>query len=223
MEITEALIYSREIERLIMALICGFIIGFDRGLKRRGAGLKTHILVCIGATVVMLTSIRLMELYPDYVGDIGRLGAQVISGVGFLGVGTIIITGNKQVRGLTTAAGLWATACIGLAIGIGYFKLAVTATLMILFTIKILGIVDDYLHEHSILRDYYIEISENRGLIEILEIVTELDFKLSNIEIKRSTVSYDSTAIMLSIEGRKHTEFIRRLHELSYVLTVQNL
>ena len=105
--------------RLTIALIVGTIIGIDREMKRRSAGIKTHVLVCLGAAIVMMTSQYMMQLYGTEAADLSRMGAQVISGVGFLGVGTIVVTGKNQIRGLTTAAGLWTCACVGLAAGIG--------------------------------------------------------------------------------------------------------
>lgn len=105
--------------RLVFSVLAGALIGIDRAMKRRGAGIKTHVLVCLGSALVMLTA-QFIRLNYEGSMDVTRLGAQVISGVGFLGVGTIIVTGHNQVRGLTTAAGLWGCACIGLAIGIGF-------------------------------------------------------------------------------------------------------
>ena len=87
--------------RLLLALIVGLVVGIDRELKRRGAGIKTHVLVCLGAAAVMITSEYLFVKFGGDL-DLSRMGAQVISGVGFLGVGTIIVTGRNQVRGLTT-------------------------------------------------------------------------------------------------------------------------
>ena len=117
--------------RLLSALIVGLTVGIDREMKRRGAGIKTHVLVCLGAALVMITSQYLMENF-DGSTDISRMGAQVISGVGFLGVGTIIVTGRNQVRGLTTAASLWVCACVGLAAGAGY----IVGVLITLATIR---------------------------------------------------------------------------------------
>ena len=106
--------------RLLFSLAVGMFIGIDRGLKRRGAGIKTHVLVCLGSAIVMLTSEYMFRTFPSAKADMARMGAQVISGVGFLGVGTIMVTGRNQVRGLTTAACLWVCACEGLAAGIGF-------------------------------------------------------------------------------------------------------
>ena len=213
----------KELIRLLAALICGVAIGFDRSIKRRGPGIRTHILVCVGATVVMLTSEKLLEFYPEYVGDIARLGAQVISGVGFLGVGTIIVTGNRHVRGLTTAAGLWATACIGLAIGIGYFKVAALATLLIVFTFRALGITEDYIHKHSILRDYYILVSGSRGVLDIMDLARGKELKLSDLEIRKSADNSDSVTVFISLEGKRHDEFIRGLQESPNVESIETI
>lgn len=106
--------------RIFAALILGCIIGLERGVKRRGAGTKTHTIVCLGSALVMLTA-QYMEVAFPGTSDMARMAAQVISGVGFLGVGTIIVSGH-QVKGLTTAASLWTCACIGVAVGIGFLE-----------------------------------------------------------------------------------------------------
>ena len=110
--------------RLTMATLFGGIIGLERGMKNRAAGFKTHILVCIGSTLAMLTN-QYIIAYMNSSADPSRLGAQVISGIGFLGAGTILVTGKQQIKGLTTAAGLWASACMGLAIGVGFYEGAI--------------------------------------------------------------------------------------------------
>ena len=99
----------------------GGIVGVEREKKGRPAGLRTYMLVCSGSALVMMTNQYLAVCYPQV--DVSRMASQVISGIGFLGAGTIILTGKNQVRGLTTAAGLWAVACLGLAIGIGFYSL----------------------------------------------------------------------------------------------------
>lgn len=109
--------------RFVLAVLCSGIIGLERGRRQHAAGLRTHLLVCIGAASVMMTS-QYLSMYFN-TGDPARLGAQVISGIGFLGAGTIIVTGRNQVRGLTTAAGLWASACMGLAIGSGFYEASI--------------------------------------------------------------------------------------------------
>jgi len=116
--------------KLMLAMVMGGIIGFERQSNKRPAGLKTHILVTLGATLVMILS---TEGFGG-VGDPARLAAQVVSGVGFLGAGTILVRG-KSVYGLTTAASLWICACLGLAIGIGFYKEALMTLGVVLFSL----------------------------------------------------------------------------------------
>ena len=123
--------------RLLIAGILGSIIGYERERSRQPAGLRTHILVCIGAALAMITSEYILQYYAssDLIRtDPARMGASVISGIGFLGAGTIIRNGGS-VRGLTTAAGLWAVACIGLACGIGFYEGALLATALTVITL----------------------------------------------------------------------------------------
>ena len=126
MELTELTI----IVRLLLALIFGGLLGLERTRKRRPAGMRTYMLVCIGSAVVMMTA-QFMLAYFD--GDPGRMPAQIISGIGFLGVGTIMVTRYNRVKGLTTAAGLWVAACMGIAIGIGFYFGALVMLLILLF------------------------------------------------------------------------------------------
>ena len=135
--------------RLTIALVVGTIIGIDREMKRRSAGIKTHVLVCLGAAIVMMTSQYMMQLYGTEAADLSRMGAQVISGVGFLGVGTIVVTGKNQIRGLTTAAGLWTCACVGLAAGIGYIEGAMLCLVFVVFTFKVLNALDHVVVKRS--------------------------------------------------------------------------
>ena len=107
--------------RLACAFICGGIIGIERSYKRRPAGFRTHILICIGAAITTLTS-QYLYLNMHYFTDMARLGAQVVAGIGFIGAGTIIVTKRQNVKGLTTAAGLWTSAIIGLAFGGGFYE-----------------------------------------------------------------------------------------------------
>ena len=107
--------------RLVLAVFCGGFIGLERERKRRPAGFRTHILICLGAAMTTLTS-QFLALNLGANTDTARLGAQVIAGVGFIGAGTIIVTKRRQVKGLTTAAGLWTAAIVGLCCGAGFFE-----------------------------------------------------------------------------------------------------
>ena len=126
--------------RVALALLIGGSIGLERGSKNQPAGFRTYMLVCLGAALVMMTNQHISERFG--LGDPSRLGAQVISGIGFLGAGTIIVTRNNRVRGLTTAAGLWSAACIGLALGIGFYEGAVVVGMAILLIMTVFQKLD---------------------------------------------------------------------------------
>ena len=120
--------------RLVLAVFLGGLIGLEREVRQRGAGLRTHILVCIGSTLIMLTSLYVFDIYKDIVNlDPGRIAAGIITGIGFLCAGTIIRYGGT-VKGLTTAASLWVTAGVGMAAGCGFYSAALFATLIV-FTV----------------------------------------------------------------------------------------
>lgn len=141
--------------RLILALLFGGIIGLERGSNRHPAGFRTHILVCVGAALAMMTNQFILQQFDT--GDPARLGAQVITGVGFLGVGTILVTGRHKIKGLTTAAGLWASACLGLAIGIGFYSGAIVAALIIFFSLTMLPRMENYFYRRSRVLEIYVE------------------------------------------------------------------
>lgn len=125
--------------RIIISLVLGGIIGYERENTGKAAGLRTHILVCIGSTIIMISNIMIFnEFHPYTTMDPTRLGAAVISGIGFLGAGTIIREG-VNIQGLTTAASIWVVGCIGLSIGSGYYFLSVFATLCIFLILKVFG------------------------------------------------------------------------------------
>ncbi len=123
--------------KMLMACLCGTLIGMERSSKNRPAGFRTHILTCLAAAVAVLTSLYIF-LEMKLPADISRIGGQVISGLGFIGAGTIVITKRLTIKGLTTAAGLWTTGIIGLAIGSGYYELGLLGTALVLFTETVL-------------------------------------------------------------------------------------
>ena len=135
------------------------MIGYERGKRKHAAGLRTHIVVCIGAASVMMLS-QFLSVYSDSSTDPSRLGAQVISGIGFLGAGSIIITGHhrgQHIKGLTTAAGLWASACMGLVVGSGFYEAAVIMCAFLFAVIATLNHLDaKYLKDSTVMR-FYIE------------------------------------------------------------------
>lgn len=167
--------------RLLLSAIFGGIIGIDGGRKRRAAGLRTHMLVCLGSTLVMITNQYITLIYQT--SDPARLGAQVISGIGFLGAGTIIVTRHQQVKGLTTAAGLWASACMGLAIGVGFYEAAIMGCLFIICIIVFLNRLDTRVMSRSRVMEVYVEMKQDSTLSSFLGYVTNHGIHINHIEI----------------------------------------
>lgn len=196
--------------RLSLAIICGGVIGIERGRKGRTAGFRTHVLVCIGAALTVLTNQYMMQYFGG--GDPARLGAQVINGIGFLGAGTIIVTGRHKVKGLTTAAGLWACACMGLAIGIGFYEAAIAACLLILFVNSALHRMDNYVVSKSKVVEIYVEFGTVEDISGFISKMRATDIRVSEIEITKNTNSADSSvaAVMLlrSNVKRDHAEIL---------------
>ncbi len=129
--------------RIVLSLGCSAFLGLERVRKRRAAGVRTYILVCVASSVVMMTNQFVAIDYKDT--DLTRLGAQVISGIGFLGAGTIMMTGRHQIKGLTTAAGLWTAACIGLAAGAGFYTGAILLCVTAFFTMSVMSIYQTWI------------------------------------------------------------------------------
>lgn len=169
--LTDFNIYSIAV-RLLLAVLAGGIIGIERGKHGSAAGLRTHILVCIGATMTALTGFYVYETLGAS-SDIMRLAAQVVSGIGFLGAGMIIVKNGNVVIGLTTAAGMWATAAIGIALGYGFYVGAIIATFACMFTAAFLSRIERKRKEHT---HIYIEIDVTKKINDVLDIIRkELD------------------------------------------------
>ena len=213
--------------RLVLAVICGGFIGIEREYKRRPAGFRTHILICLGAAITTLTSQYLyltLELYTD----IARLGAQVIAGVGFIGAGTIIVTNRQRVKGLTTAAGLWTSAIIGLVCGAGYVECALFATFMVLVA-ELLLVKIEYRFARK-LNDInlYIEYYKAETIETIIRIVREKRLKMSGLEISRITDEegkhrYSAVVTIAVNRAILEGEIVKSLQELDNIISVEEL
>lgn len=217
--------------RICLSVLVGGILGMERGKKNRPAGLRTYILVCLGSALVMMTNQYVYITYQT--GDPMRLGAQVISGVGFLGAGTIVLTGRNKIMGITTAAGLWTAACSGLAIGIGFYEGAIFGGIAIAFTVSGLLKFDIWLRKKSRYLDLYVEYNTKKGgFSEFLQYAKDHQIEVHNIQIsrgyswhdpdgKRRTLSYIMT--VSSQVNRTHTEMIEILAHGNGVLFVEEL
>lgn len=193
--------------RFVLAAFCGGLIGIEREHKHRPAGFRTHILVCIGAAATTMTSQYLLTLnefankYLPVTSDPARLGAQVIAGIGFIGAGTIIVTKRRQVKGLTTAAGLWTSAIIGLAIGVGYYEVALYATFLILITEILLSRLDWFLLSHAKNINIYIEYTHAENLTDIMNEIKHREISVVDVEIAKARTSTEHhISAILSLE-----------------------
>ncbi len=211
--------------KVILSMVCGGILGIERGKKRRAAGMRTYMLVCIGSTLVMLTSQYISNFYN--ISDPQRLGAQVISGIGFLGAGTIIVTGRNQVKGLTTAAGLWAAACMGLAIGIGFYEGALIACLLMYLTLTLFQRIDNHLFVHSKVIELFIEFSSQEHIGGFVRFLRSRDIGLVDLELLKSSVSSDgSVSVRMTIDlpsSRYHGEMLTILGESEGVNFIEEI
>lgn len=217
--VNEILSYLRELNtvsiilRFLLACICGGIIGMERGKKSQAAGLRTHLLVCIGAATAMIVN-QYIVVYLNPTADPARLGAQVISGIGFLGAGTIMITGRHQVKGLTTAAGLWASACMGLAVGIGYFSCAGIVCILLYIILKVLNNLDEKYVKNSAIVQVYIEYEYNFVLSQILLPLKDSGWHLVSLEyIGHSGVN--GTAMQMVLKKIGHGQKVNREQAVS--------
>ena len=170
--------------RLLLALICGGVLGFERTRKRRPAGLRTYMLVCVGATVIMMTA---QFMNQNWGGDLGRMPAQVISGIGFLGAGTIMVTKYYRILGLTTAAGLWAAACIGLAIGIGFYFGAIITTVVLVFVVVLVDNFEKFYIERIHRVHIFIILNDIACLKNFILYMREKEVAVSNVELSTAS------------------------------------
>lgn len=172
--------------RLVLAVLLGGIIGLERGRNKHQAGLRTHILVCVGATLAMLTNDYIFEEITR-LADPARLGAQVISGIGFLGAGLILVTSRNKVKGLTTAAGLWASACTGLALGIGFYSGAIIASILVFLSLAFLPKVEAYFYNRSRILYLFVELDSMNNLKAFLNTIRSHQMIIQETRINKSS------------------------------------
>lgn len=195
--------------RLLLALLCGGLLGLERGKKRRPAGFRTHMLVCIGSALAMLTNQYMASQYPGI--DISRMGAQVISGIGFLGAGTIMVTGLSKIKGLTTAAGLWVVACIGLAFGTGFYAGGIIATVLCFAINTVLHRLENYVNSANPIISLYIEIEDVSYIGRILQFAKDNSIQVSELETGRARNKDSRVGLMTVIKLNKKMEHAQLL------------
>ena len=212
--------------RMLLAVLCGGLIGLERAYKRRPAGFRTHILICLGASMTTMTS-QFLYLNMHYYTDMARLGAQVIAGIGFIGAGTIIVTRQQRVKGLTTAAGLWAAAIIGLAIGGGFYEGGLCGTVIVLLAELYFSELEYRILDHSPEINLYMEYRDKECLDRVLYLFRVSHLKLQNMEITRATGSDKHNACAIfSLRLNKNCsikELLERVKLIEGVVSVEEL
>ena len=199
--------------RLVLAMIMGGAIGLERGKQGRAAGMRTHIFVCLGATLT--TMIGYFSLLVFETGDPLRVAAQVISGIGFLGVGTILIKGRFQITGLTTAAGLWCAGAIGIALGAGFYEGAIIAFVCSVLTVTIFWRVEHLINKKYSRFGIYIEIKSDKYVRETISIL-EGNYRISDIQV---TAPRSGTTGNVGIEANvRNSDFKTSPSKLSHEL-----
>lgn len=228
--------FATIVVRILLAVVIGGIVGLERGVKSQAAGFRTYILVCLGSAIVMMTNQYITDLYGT--GDPSRMASQVISGIGFLGAGTILVTDANRIKGLTTAAGLWTAAAIGLAIGIGFYEGAFAGAVALIVIMTIFQKVKRRIQNISRMMEVLIVVSSLEAYHRVLLCCSSNDVDI--IETRSGMGDVDSATFfnqdtqrektelscILSVrltEGYEHEEFLEELAELPGVRFVEEL
>ena len=211
--------------RLFLAMVFGAVIGLERGKQGRAAGMRTHILVCLGACLATMIGFYVSYNVAKELGTTGdplRVAAQVISGIGFLGVGTILIKGRFQITGLTTAAGLWCAAAIGLALGAGFYEGAIITFVLAVLTVTIVHKLEYTLNKRHRRFGIYVEIRSDEFVRKAIGLLEEL-YKVTDIQVTapRSGISGN-----VGIEANVHNhdlsttpdEISKKLEEFDFIV-----
>ena len=223
------------VARLLIAAVCGGVVGIERGKKNRPAGFRTYILVCIGAALTMVLGQYLFAMesvwknaesvFPKT--DISRFGAQVINGIGFLGAGTIIVTGRQQVKGMTTAAGLWASACMGLAIGAGFYMGALLCCGFIILAMVFFTRLESFVISHSRNINLSVEFEDIDDLSNIVEQIRSKNVRIFDVEItkaKYSETKYPNAIFSLRLPKKMtHSSLVTLIASVDKVRTIEEL
>lgn len=237
----QAIEYLRELNfasvvlRILCAMAVGGIVGLDRERKGRAAGFRTYMLVALGAALTVMLgqylSVMLETVWADKVAELGlktdavRFGAQVINGVGFLGAGTIIVTGRQQVKGLTTAAGLWASACLGLAIGAGFYECVFIGFVLILVCMKLLPKIEDFVTSKALNMNIYISMDSVECLGNIINCFKESNFRILDADIEKeehATITQINAVFSVKMtERHPHTEILAKLSTLDGIIYIE--
>jgi len=209
--------------KLLLACFCGAIVGLERSSKNRPAGFRTHILVCLGACIAAVTSLYLY-LGAGLTADISRISSQVISGLGFIGAGTIIITKKMTIKGLTTAAGLWTTGIIGLAIGSGFYEGGIIVTILVLLTETVFAAIGEGIQKRPM---YAVELlyTDKDSLDEVLRFFKDKRMAIVNLHIQsleeHENASYSAEVTLRG--GIKAQDLLIQVQQMSGIVSASEI
>ena len=222
--------------RLFLAMLCGGIIGVERGRKHRPAGFRTYILVCVGSALTMVLSAYIVAMHDTWIkvapnlakSDYARFGAQVINGIGFLGAGTIIITGKNQVKGMTTAAGLWASACMGLAIGAGFYWGALVGCILMILTVTVFAKIETFITSRSRNITIYLEFDQTDNIADIVEKIKARGVRIFDVEIMKANQGgaskYPGAILVMRLPKKlSHTALVTEIAKVDSVRMIEEL
>lgn len=213
------------IVRILLSIFIGGLIGLERELKNRPAGLRTYMIVSLGACLIMLTNQYVYQVFDT--GDPVRMGAQVISGIGFLGAGTIMVTRRNQIKGLTTAAGLWTAAGVGLAIGIGFYEAAILGGVAIYLIMTLLQFIDRNVQRKSKSLELYVELSKECTLGDFLRQLRSRELEISDIQHENAQIGENGIrGYILYIKQKKrlgHLELLEDIRSISGIVFLEKL
>ena len=237
------LTYLRELNmasmmlRIVLAMLMGGLIGLDRERKNRPAGFRTYMLVAIAAASTQILS-QYLDLMLDtqwadafaIVGrrtDVVRLGARIVSGVGFIGTGTILLTERQEVKGLTTASCLWASACMGLAIGAGFYECLIVGTILIVLVMRIFPLIDDNILATSRNMNFYVEMDSIEYLGAVVNCVKDRDIRIYDVDIGKVEQNGEQHVrglftVQLPRRG-PHTELLARIAMLDGIVAIEEV
>lgn len=211
--------YTAILLRILCALLVGGILGIERGRKNRPAGLRTYMLVCVGSCLIMLTNQYVYQSIGT--GDPVRLGAQVVSGIGFLGAGTIIVTRRNQVKGLTTAAGLWAAAGVGLALGIGFYEGAIAGAVVVLLVMTLMQYMDNRMRSKTKSFEIYVELDGKTTLGDLLRQIREMEIEIRDVQKQTGAdVEGNIRAYSATLQTKKRTP---HQHVLEQIIAIDGV
>ena len=211
--------FASMVLRMITAVVCSGIIGLERSSKNRPAGLRTHTLVCMAAAIASMTG-HFLYLNLQLPTDLSRMGAQVISGLGFLGAGTIIVTKKQTIKGLTTAASLWATGIIGLAVGSGFYEGGIIATVIVLLIQLVfsnVGYSIRYLPEFSVHLIY----NHRKALDSVMRYCKDSGLAITDLQITSTEDAPNTYDAVISLRPNKDIDrdaIISHIRDGNYIL-----